>query len=132
MGLPNIRKSIHKGIDVFRSSLTPAPFAPLFMTAHPHHVPKKNSLSISLTESAVFLRHDGPTGRPHRNAETRSSLVRGLLILELAKPTKISSIELELTATAATAWPEGEPDVSEIEKRTLNPSVIGQVLVLGE
>jgi hypothetical protein len=33
--------------------------------------------------------------------------VRGLLVLELAKPTKIESVELELVATAATAWPEG-------------------------
>ncbi|KAF6760212.1 hypothetical protein DFP72DRAFT_883531 [Ephemerocybe angulata] len=69
--------------------------------------PKKSALSIRLTESAVFLRTDGPSGRPHRNAETRNSLVRGLLVLELAKPTKIESVELELIATAATAWPDG-------------------------
>ena len=68
---------------------------------------KKSALSIRLTESAVYLRTDGPSGRPHRNAETRSSVVRGLLVLELAKPTKIESVELELVATAATAWPEG-------------------------
>ncbi|KAG6841423.1 hypothetical protein C0991_011317 [Blastosporella zonata] len=34
-------------------------------------------------------------------------MLRGLLVLELAKPTRITSIELELIAKSSTAWPEG-------------------------
>ncbi|GLB37733.1 putative cyclin binding protein [Lyophyllum shimeji] len=67
---------------------------------------KKNPLTIRLTESAVFLRSDG-TGRRNHGRESRPSLLRGLLVLELAKPTRITSIELELVAKSSTAWPEG-------------------------
>ncbi|KAF8229035.1 hypothetical protein L208DRAFT_1364283 [Tricholoma matsutake] len=65
----------------------------------------KNPLTIRLTESAVFLRSDGTSRQPHD--DSRPSMLRGLLILELAKPTKISSIELELVASAVASWPEG-------------------------
>ncbi|KAG5727101.1 Arrestin-related trafficking adapter 3 [Termitomyces sp. T112] len=34
-------------------------------------------------------------------------MLRGLLVLELAKPTRITSIELELLAKSSIAWPEG-------------------------
>lgn len=63
-----------------------------------------NTLSLRLTESAVFLRT-----RPGRRSNESSppSILRGLLVLDLAKPTSISSIELELVATTSTAWPEG-------------------------
>ncbi|KAG6920198.1 hypothetical protein DXG01_004967 [Tephrocybe rancida] len=67
---------------------------------------KKNPLTIRLTESAVFLRSDG-AGRRHRGQEARPSMLRGLLVLELTKPTRITSIELELVAKSSTAWPEG-------------------------
>ena len=70
--------------------------------------PKSNSLSIRLTESAVFLSTDGHAHVRGRNSEQRSTLLRGLLILQLVKPTKIKSIEVELTATASSAWPEGD------------------------
>lgn len=69
---------------------------------------KSNSLSIRLTESAVFLSTDGHPPVPGRNSEQRSTLLRGLLILHLVKPTKIKSIDVELTATASSAWPEGD------------------------
>ena len=68
---------------------------------------KSNSLSIRLTESAVFLSTDGHT--PVRGSEQRSTLLRGLLVLQLVKPTKIKSIDVELTATASSAWSEGDP-----------------------
>jgi len=71
--------------------------------------PKKKSLAIRLSESAVYLRTDR-SSRSRRNrdiTDVGSSVLRGLLVLELAKPTKISSIELDLTATAQTSWPEG-------------------------
>ncbi|KIY46033.1 hypothetical protein FISHEDRAFT_47966 [Fistulina hepatica ATCC 64428] len=71
----------------------------------PHH-PKNTGLSIRLTESAVFLRTNNPTGRS-ASIESPHSLLRGLLILDLAKPTKITSIKLELSASSKTSWPEG-------------------------
>jgi arrestin-related trafficking adapter 3/6 len=70
---------------------------------------KSNTLSIRLTESAVFLATDNHHSRTGgRNAEQRSTLLRGLLILHLVKPTRITSIEVELSATASTSWPEGD------------------------
>jgi arrestin-related trafficking adapter 3/6 len=71
---------------------------------------KSNSLSIRLTESAVFL----STNVGGRDSEQRSTLLRGLLILQLVKPTKIKSIDVELTATASSAWSEGDT----LSKRT--------------
>ncbi|KAJ3505975.1 hypothetical protein NLJ89_g7130 [Agrocybe chaxingu] len=69
----------------------------------------KNNLYIRLTESAVFLRTDGAPGtrRANLSSADRSAMLRGLLVLELVKPTKITSIEVELSATTSTAWPEG-------------------------
>ncbi|KAF8161303.1 hypothetical protein B0H34DRAFT_796110 [Crassisporium funariophilum] len=69
----------------------------------------KNSLSIRLTESAVFLRTDGaPSSRRSNNGEPqRSAMLRGLLVLDLVKATKITSIDVELTAITSNAWPEG-------------------------
>lgn len=64
-----------------------------------------NPLSIRLTESAVFLRSDGAGRR--RGGGSRPSMLRGLLTLDLSKPTRITSIEMELQAKAVTAWPEG-------------------------
>lgn len=65
----------------------------------------KSPLTIRLTESAVFLRSDGAD----REAcdDSCPSMLRGLLTLDLAKPTKISSIELELVAVSVVSWPEG-------------------------
>ncbi|TFK23165.1 hypothetical protein FA15DRAFT_670775 [Coprinopsis marcescibilis] len=69
--------------------------------------PKNKSLTIRLSESAVYLPTDTPNGRSRRNSETRTSMLRGLLVLELAKPMKISNISVELIATTFNAWPEG-------------------------
>ncbi|KAL0955875.1 hypothetical protein HGRIS_002074 [Hohenbuehelia grisea] len=66
--------------------------------------PSKNSLSIRLAESAVFLRTNDFTGR---SRDSRPALLRGLLVLEIVKPTRISSIDIHLTAKSSTAWPEG-------------------------
>lgn len=66
-------------------------------------------MSIRLTESAVFLRSDATPSRRNNHADNvRTSMLRGLLVLDLVKPTKITSIEVELTATTSTAWPEGK------------------------
>ncbi|KAK1220808.1 hypothetical protein PQX77_016379 [Marasmius sp. AFHP31] len=80
---------------------------------------RQNSLSIHLAESVVFLRTNDATGR-NRYGDSQTSIVRGLLVLDVVKPMKISAIELELTAKSATAWPEGvgahRTDITEIHR----------------
>ncbi|KAI0061210.1 hypothetical protein BV25DRAFT_807582 [Artomyces pyxidatus] len=80
----------------------------------------KNSLNITLTESAVFLRAVDFSGRRHAHDNAPPSMLRGLLTLSLAKPTRISSIEVELQGTAVTTWPEATgvrlTDVEETRK----------------
>ncbi|KAK2463116.1 hypothetical protein APHAL10511_004771 [Amanita phalloides] len=66
---------------------------------------RHNSLSVRLAESAVFLRTH--PGRCSTNERSQPSLLRGLLVLDLPKPTRISSIELELRAKSSISWPEG-------------------------
>jgi hypothetical protein len=73
---------------------------------------QSSQLSIRLTESAVFLPTDSiPTRRGSTLPDPRNAVLRGLLILELVKPTKITSIDVELTAVTSTAWPEGTQQV---------------------
>ncbi|KIY45049.1 hypothetical protein FISHEDRAFT_67153 [Fistulina hepatica ATCC 64428] len=74
-------------------------------SAH-HH--KATALTIKLNESAVFLRtqdtasrHAGPAAIPPASA------LRGLLILHLSKPMRITSIEVELIALTINQWPDG-------------------------
>ena len=75
---------------------------------------KKNTLSINLAESAVFLNADvHPRARRDRGVEQKPTMLRGLLILHLAKPTKITSIEVDLGATSSVSWLEGEYDSSK-------------------
>ncbi|KAJ3875604.1 hypothetical protein F5051DRAFT_58612 [Lentinula edodes] len=71
--------------------------------AHPG--PLKNTLSIRLAESAVFLRTNDLTGR-NRYGDSRPTYLRGVVQLELVKPTRISRIVLELGAKVGTIWPE--------------------------
>ena len=76
---------------------------------------KANSLSIRLVESAVYLRSSAPQARRRRgnhDPDSRTSVLRGLLVLDLVKPTKITSIDVELVATTDTAWPEGTLNVA--------------------
>ncbi|KZT05351.1 uncharacterized protein LAESUDRAFT_780573 [Laetiporus sulphureus 93-53] len=70
--------------------------------------PLKNALDIRLAESVVFLRAGDATGR-QRNMQIDAppGMLRGLLTLTLNKPTRISSIEIELVGKTNTAWPEG-------------------------
>ncbi|KAJ7125134.1 hypothetical protein C8R44DRAFT_830961 [Mycena epipterygia] len=72
----------------------------------------KNTLTIRLTEAAVFLRTDENNARRRNPANAvpdtqKSSMLRGLLTLTIVKPVKITSIELELQAKSSTSWPEG-------------------------
>jgi hypothetical protein len=67
--------------------------------------PHRHSLAISLIDPIVFLRGaDFSRGR-HENAPP--SILRGLLTLSLTKPTRISSIEVELIGQSLTTWSEG-------------------------
>ncbi|KAI9465255.1 hypothetical protein BJY52DRAFT_1414227 [Lactarius psammicola] len=68
----------------------------------------KNSLSISLIDPIVFLRGVGSSSwrsTVHENAPP--SILRGLLTLCLEKPTRISSIQVELIGQSVTTWSEG-------------------------
>jgi len=74
---------------------------------------QKNTLTIRLTESVVFLRNvDGVGRRPDQSNTCPTSLLRGLLVLDLAKPTRISSIEIDLTGKVMTSWPEGGNNIA--------------------
>ena len=79
----------------------------------PSYKNKKNSLTIRLAESAVFLRADQSytlrNNGSASNAFSCNGMLRGLLVLDLVKPTKITSIEVELTALTTTSCPEGVP-----------------------
>ncbi|KAH9955044.1 hypothetical protein BC827DRAFT_1239682 [Russula dissimulans] len=66
--------------------------------------PLKNSLSLSLTESVLFLRTPDFSARLHENVPP--SMLRGLLILTLCKPTRISSIQVDLIGESVTTWTE--------------------------
>ena len=81
---------------------------PKFILMPPTISPRKNSLSISLTESVVFLRSvDVSTHRPTTRENTPPSILRGLLILSLVKPTRISSIQVDFVGQSITTWTEG-------------------------
>ena len=68
----------------------------------------KNKLAIRLAEPVVYLKDVDFSGR-HRthNELSPPSMVRGLLVLRLSKPTKIRSIDIQLTAKSSTHYPEG-------------------------
>lgn len=75
-------------------------------------VPRKrqtNSLSIRLTEPVVFLRGGDITGRQRASSnEPPPAMIRGLLVLDIVKPMRVKSIEVELVGKSQTSWPEGE------------------------
>lgn len=68
---------------------------------------EKNTLFIRLTESVVFLRTSDPTGRDRLQDNAPPAMVRGLLTLNVVKPIRISSIEIELQGKATTSSFEG-------------------------
>lgn len=72
--------------------------------------PTKNTASIQLTEPVIFLRGSTDSvvrGRNPENGVPQPAILRGLLTLALVKPTKITSIEVELEGWTRTAWSEG-------------------------
>ena len=72
---------------------------------HLMHPEKSHQLSIQLTQPVVPLRcRPTQTSRHHDGEMLPPAIVRGLLTLKLAKPTKVSSIELELQAGATTHY----------------------------
>lgn len=66
-----------------------------------------NSLSLALAESALFLRAVHVHGTPSSHENAPPANLRGLLVLSLTKPTRISSIQVELVAQSVTTWTEG-------------------------
>ncbi|KIK67531.1 hypothetical protein GYMLUDRAFT_155717, partial [Collybiopsis luxurians FD-317 M1] len=82
-------------------SAHPSPGLPLVPSSPSH--PAKNTLSIRLAESAVFLRTNDSTGRNRYN-DSRPTFLRGIVQLELVKPTRISRIVLELGAKSVTIF----------------------------
>ena len=75
-----------------------------------HPKPHKSSLKIRLAESVVFLRGSAESTIFGRRVtrEAQPAMLRGLLVLELDKPTKISSIELAFEGKIQSTWPEGK------------------------
>jgi hypothetical protein len=72
----------------------------------------KTSLSIRLTESVVLLRTDARNRPSDPDSPSQSSgLIRGLLVLNLSKPTKISSIEVMLEGKGRNSWTEGARNI---------------------
>lgn len=73
-----------------------------------HDEREKSKLTIRLAEPVIYLKDVDFSGR-HRthNEVSPPSMVRGILVLNLSKPTKICSIDIELTAKSATHYPEG-------------------------
>jgi len=84
-------------------------------SAPPSIMVKSNApLQIRLTEPVIFLR--GPStgldfrGRPQVvRDDGQPAMLRGLLTVRLAKPTRIRTISIQLAGKARTEWPEGKP-----------------------
>lgn len=64
------------------------------------------SLSISLAEPVLFL-----TGgfESHEPQSERPTMLRGTLMVKLAKPSKLKAITLQFSGKSRTEWPEGIP-----------------------
>jgi len=78
------------------------------MSTHSQQLPSKSSVSITLTEPFVILRTVDTAGsQPLLGEFAPPSVLRGLLSLDLSKPSKISSIQIELQATSCASWSEG-------------------------
>ncbi|KAJ4362356.1 hypothetical protein N0V83_010449 [Neocucurbitaria cava] len=63
------------------------------------------SVNIALTEPVLFLR--GFEQAEH--AERSTAMLRGSLVLKIAKPAKLKAITLKFRGKATTKWPEGIP-----------------------
>lgn len=69
---------------------------------------EKSKLTIRLAEPVVYLKDVDFSGRHQTHNElSPPSMVRGILVLHLSKPTKICSIDIELTAKSSVHHPEG-------------------------
>ena len=64
---------------------------------------EKSRLTIRLAEPVVYLKDVDFSGKDRTHNElSPPSIVRGILVLHLSKPTKICSIDIELTAKSST------------------------------
>jgi hypothetical protein len=70
--------------------------------------PPKSSLTVTLTEPLVVLRTvDIASTHPLPGGVAPPSTLRGLLALDLSKPSRVSSIQVELQAISYSTWSEG-------------------------
>ncbi|KAF9643117.1 hypothetical protein BDM02DRAFT_3132643 [Thelephora ganbajun] len=68
----------------------------------------EKNLTIRLAEPVIYLKDVDFSGRRRTHNElSPPSVVRGLLVLHLSRPTKICSIDIELAAKSSTHYPEG-------------------------
>ena len=69
----------------------------------------KNTLNIRLAEPVVFLRGSAETTTTGRRTRppAQTAMLRGLLVLQIEKPTKICSIDVTLEGKSQISWPEG-------------------------
>ena len=82
------------------------------MSTDTQPAPSKKSLTITLTEPVVILRTVDVAGAQRSDDDGISppSMLRALLTLDLAKASRISSIEVELQAISHATWSEGMSD----------------------
>ena len=74
----------------------------------------KSGLTIRLAESVTYLKDVDFSGRCRTHNElSPPSMVRGILVLHLSKPTKICSVGIELTARSSTRWPDGTSPIQD-------------------
>jgi hypothetical protein len=64
------------------------------------------SISIALAEPVLFLTGGFDT---HERHHERPTMLRGTLMVQFAKPTKIKAISLQFSGKGRTDWPEGIP-----------------------
>ncbi|TRM62390.1 hypothetical protein BD626DRAFT_433261 [Schizophyllum amplum] len=70
------------------------------------HSNRKSHVHVRLNESALFLRVPSDPETVDE-APTPAASLRGLLIVHLTKPARISSIDVELVCTSQVQWPDG-------------------------
>lgn len=62
------------------------------------------SVNIALTEPVLFLRGFEQSDTAERN----TAMLRGSLVLKIAKPAKFKAITLKFRGKTVTKWPEGK------------------------
>lgn len=108
-----------RGSISLASSLTPNPAsspAPRPSAAIHTHEPEKPlassggiTMSIQLAEPHAYLTGFDHDGRGHSGSQNTTAIIRGKLVLNVTKPSKLKSVTLSFCGKARTEWPEGIP-----------------------